>query len=244
MANEEDSPSAQYVANYFYGMDFHCSPVSILPTTMEDSAPSLSCRLPHPEGPIALGSTFYQPEIGFISLVEAALGIDIFAYSIPTTNLLAVGMYSAALSREDYAAAYYNSNQWDMEVLPSPPRPVQVTSQEAPPVSEAEAEAEADIIYTNAVAADASPAVTVAVGLDAALVPGVPAQLQRANFCSQCLSVHFDIATVAADEGPSEPPPSSSAAAATRLASGFKRVRADTPHPDAPSTRVIIKTEP
>jgi len=96
MANEEDSPSAQYVANYFYGMDFHFPSVSILPTTMEDSAPSLSCRLPHPEGPIALGSTFHQPEIGFISLVEAALGIDIFVYSIPTTDLLAVGVYSAA----------------------------------------------------------------------------------------------------------------------------------------------------
>jgi hypothetical protein len=243
MANEEDSPSAQYVANHFYGMDFHCPSVSILPTTstMEAPAPPLSCRLPHPEGPLALGSTFYQPEIGFISLVEAALGIDIFVYSIPTTDLLAVGMYSAALSRADYTAAYYNCNQWDMEVLPPPPQPVQATSQETTPRTEAEA----DIDDTNAMAADSPPAVAVAVGFDAALVPGIPAQLQRANLCSQCLSVRFDIATVAADEaGPSEPPPPTAAAAAARLTAGFKRVRADTPHPDAPPTRVIIKTEP
>jgi hypothetical protein len=255
LATSQQNSSARVVLRHIYNMNTAAGPHA----------------LSEPADPVPRRLFAHSAGHHFIKKLESALRINIFEDSTPTVDLLEAGLFGAALERRDYEYTYRSTlmRTGEMPQPPDPPLPTSsaaTSAAAAPPGNPIEATAPTLKVGANPNTADTLPAAAAA---NAPAVhadtwdPQVGLQLPGCT-CSHCSPTYsptyspqpfdpsapsssaaaeaaFAASSISAAADAAIAP--STAAAAARLTTGFKRVRPDTPHPDAPPFR-MIKIEP
>lgn len=245
LATSQQNSSARVVLRHIYNMD--------------------TAALSEPADPVPRLLFAHSPGNYFIKKLESTLKVNIFEDSTPTLDLLEAGLFGTALERRDYEYTYRSTLMRTGE-MPQPPDPPLSTSSTvtsaaaAPSGNPIEATAPTGEVGANPNTADTWPAAAAAnvpaahadtwdpqAGLQLPgctcshcsptfspqpFDPSAPSSLAAAEaaFAASSKSAAADAALAV----------SATAAAAARLATGFKRVRGDTPHPRF----VKVKVEP